>query len=124
MNKFLYYFRVALFIIYLIVVFALIDKIFAINIFVTIYFILNLIYSFIIILTILSKKNVFICNASYNILNIGIYLYTYVIYYIVHISSKLDIINNKIYYQNNFIFLIILILGITLYTIFLNKEEK
>lgn len=124
MNKILYYIRTILFTIYLILVFLLIDKIFNINIFATIYFIINLIYSFIMILTIISKKDIFIHNPSYNILNIGIYLYTGMIYYFVHISSKLDILNNKIYYRNNFIFLIFLLVSIIIYTFLLNKEKK
>ena len=56
MKKFLYYLRIILFITYLIVMFLLIDKIYLSNFISTVYFILNLLYSIIIILTILSKK--------------------------------------------------------------------
>ena len=124
MKKIIYYLRLILFVIYLIINFLLIDKLWSINIFSNIYFLINLIYCFIIILTILSKKELFINDISYNILTIGIYLYITVIFYIVSISSKLDIINNNLYYQNNFIFLIILLLGIIIYTLILNKDEK
>ena len=124
MNKVIYTIKTILFIIYLIISFLLVDKLWTTNVVASIYFLLNLVYSFIVILTMLSKKEAFIENASYNILNIGIYLYTIAIYYIVFISSKLDIINNTVYYRNNFTFLIILLLGIIVYTLILNKDEK
>ena len=74
------------------------------------------------ILSILSKKKSFIDAISYNILSIGVYLYTGVLCYITNISSKLTIMNNDIYYRNNFILMIILFIGLILYTIELNKE--
>lgn len=123
MKKIIYYARIVLFIIYLLALFILIDKIFTIKTLGSIYFIVNLIYSFIVILSILSKKKVFINSISYNILSIAIYLYTVVLCYITYTSSKLTILNNISYYQNNFILLITLFLGLIVYTIELNKEE-
>ena len=124
MKKTLYYLRIILFIIYLILTFLLIDKLFRLNIFAVIYFILNLVYSFIMILTILSKKNVFKETISYNILNIGIYLYTIMLFKITTLNTHLDIINNSVYFKNNFIMISILLIGIITYSIILNKEEK
>lgn len=59
---------------------SIIDKIYLSNFISTLYFILNLLYSIIIILTILSKKEIFKTTISYNILNIGIYLYTILLF--------------------------------------------
>lgn len=124
MKKILYYIRLILFIAYLICMFLLIDKVLTISIFGSIFFLLNIIYSFFMILTILSKKKIFINTISYNILNIGIYIYIFIIYYMSYISSKLVILSNITYYRNNFILISILLLAQIIYTIYLNKEEK
>lgn len=123
MKKTLYYLRIVLFIVYLITIFLLIDKLFKLNIFAVIYFTLNLIYSFIMILTILSKKYIFKEAISYNILNIGISLYTIMLFKITISNTHLDIINNSVYFKNNFIMMSILLIGIIIYSLILNKEN-
>ena len=122
MKKFIYYLRIILFIVFLISLFLLIDKLFTIRPFGALFFIIGLIYSLIMILTILSKKKAFLDAISYNILNIGVYLYTTVLCYITVTSSKLTVLNNNFYYKNNFILMIILFIGLIIYTIELNKE--
>ena len=122
MKKIIYYIRITLFAIFLIALFLLIDTLFTIKPFGSIFFIISLIYSFIMILSILSKKKSFTEAISYNILSIGVYLYTGVLCHITTINSKLTIMNNDIYYRNNFILMIILFIGLILYTIELNKE--
>lgn len=124
MKKFLYYLRILLFITYLIIMFLLIDKIYLSNFISTLYFILNLLYSIIIILTILSKKEIFKTTISYNILNIGIYLYTILLFKITSTNTTLDIINNQTYFQNNFIMISLLVIGLNCYSLILNNDEK
>lgn len=122
MKKIIYYTRIILFSIFLISLFLLIDKLFTVKPLGSIFFIITLIYSFIMILSILSKKKAFLDAISYNILSISVYLYTIILCYITTISSKLTVMNNNIYYRNNFILMIILFIGLILYTIELNKE--
>lgn len=124
MKKFIYYLRIILFITYLIVMFLLIDKIYLSNFISTVYFILNLLYSIIIILTILSKKEIFKTTISYNILNMGIYLYTILLFKITSMNTTLDIINNQTYFQNNFIMISLLVIGLSGYSLILNNDEK
>ena len=121
MKKIIYYLRMTLFTIYLITMFLLIDNFYNINIITSIYFILNIVYSLIIILSILSKKKIFKNPISYNILNIGIYIYTIVIYIITSNKTKLEIMNNNLYFNNNFIMLSILLLGLSIYSLYLNN---
>ncbi len=121
MKKIIYYLRMTLFTIYLITLFLLIDNFYNINIITSIYFILNIVYSLIIILSILSKKKIFKNPISYNILNIGIYIYTIVIYIITSSKTKLEIMNNNLYFNNNFIMLSILLLGLSIYSLYLNN---
>ena len=83
MEKFAYYFRMILFTIYLFIMFLLIDNLYKPSFWSILYFILNIVYAFIIILTILSKKKCFKKTISYNVLNMGIYVYTFVIYQII-----------------------------------------
>ena len=124
MAKTTYYLRFILFIIYLICMFFLIDKVLTISTLSNMHFVLCIIYSILIILSILSKKKVFIDNISYNVLNIGLYIYTFVMSFMAFSSSKLDILNNGDYYKNNFILLIFMLIVNIIYTLYLNKEEK
>ena len=124
MTKITYYIRIILFITYLLCMFFLIDKVLTINSLGTIHFLLSIIYSILSILSILSKKKIFIETISYNIFNIGLYIYTFVMAYMAFTSSKLDILNNVEYYRNNFILLIFMLVLNILFTLYLNKEEK
>ncbi len=123
MKKIIYYFSVILFTIYLFIMFLLINKLYKTSILSIIYFIINIIYSIFIILTILSKKNIYKISLSYNILNIGVYIYTFMLYKITTSNTTLDIINNQIYFNNNYIMISILLIGLTVYTIILNNEK-
>lgn len=124
MKKILYYLRLLLFIPYLVIIFLLIDNLYKTSFLSIIFFLLNLIYSFIVILTILSKKKIYQETISFNFLNIGIYIYIFMLYRITSTNSILDIINNKAYFNNNYIMLSILLIGLTTYAIFLNNEKS
>lgn len=124
MKKILYYLRLLLFIPYLVIIFLLIDNLYKTSFLSIIFFLLNLIYSFIMILTILSKKKIYQETISFNFLNIGIYTYIFMLYKITSTNSILDIINNKAYFNNNYIMLSILLIGLTTYAIFLNNEKS
>jgi len=124
MNKILYYMRFTLFIPFLICLFLLIDKILCIKIFGSIFLILTLIYSILIILSVLSKKKVYIDNFSFNFLNMGIYIYFFIIFYFAYTTSRLEVLNNFAYYRDNFLILYILIGFQIGYIIYLNAEEK
>lgn len=124
MKKILYYLRLLLFISYLVIIFLLIDNLYKTSFLSIIFFLLNLIYSFIMILTILSKKKIYQETISFNFLNIGIYTYIFMLYRITSTNSILDIINNKTYFNNNYIMLSILLIGLTTYAIFLNNEKS
>ncbi len=124
MKRIIYYLRIILFIIYLVTLFLLIDKVFTIKIFGSLFFIINIIYSILMILTILSKKKDYKNSISYNIVNIGVYLYVMLIYYITSISTKLEVLNNYNYFRNNFILIMILLMGLITFTIAMNEEEK
>lgn len=124
MKKILYYLRLLLFIPYLVIIFLLIDNLYKTSFLSVVFFLLNLIYSFIMILTILSKKKIYQETISFNFLNIGIYTYIFMLYRITSTNSILDIINNKTYFNNNYIMLSILLIGLTTYAIFLNNEKS
>lgn len=124
MKKIIYYLRIILFVLYLITMFLLIDKLYKTSFLSIIYYIFNIIYSIFIIISIISKKKIFKEIISYNLLNIGIYLYTFMLYKIIQGNSFLDIINNKVYFNNNYIMMSILLFGLTTYTLILNTEKN
>ena len=124
MKKIFYYLRLITFLVYLVLMFLLIDKLYKPDFLIITFFVLNIIYAIFLILTILSKKNIFKTTISYNILNIGLYAYTTIIYIIVFDTTKLEIMNNQTYFNTNFIMLSILILSLILYTLLLNNESS
>lgn len=124
MKKIIYYLRIILFVLYLITMFLLIDKLYKTSFLSIIYYIFNIIYSIFIIISIITKKKIFKNIISYNLLNIGIYLYTFMLYKIIKDNSFLDIINNKVYFNNNYIMMSILLFGLTTYTLILNNEKN
>ncbi len=123
-NKIIYYLRLIIFPIYLLIVFMLIDYLYKPNFFSNLFFLINILYAFLIIITLLSKNNNFEKTLSYNILNIGIYGYIFMLFKIVSSSNSLDILNNQAYFKNNFIMMSILLIGLIIYTICLNNEEN
>ena len=82
MKKILYYLRLLLFIPYLVIIFLLIDNLYKTSFLSIIFFLLNLIYSFIMILTTLSKKKIYQETIPFNFLNIGIYTYIFMFTFI------------------------------------------
>ena len=97
MKKIVYYLSIILFTIYLFITFLLINKLYKTSILSIIYFIIKIIYSIFIIIAILSKKDIYKNSLSYNILNIGIYFYTFMLYKITNTNTTLDIIQFLIY---------------------------
>lgn len=123
MKKLFYYLRVITFIAYLIVMFLLIDKLYKPDIWSIIYFIFSFIYIVIMILTFLSKKEIFKRIISYNILNTGLYAYTFVIYYLIFDASNLEILANESYFHHNYLMLCILMITLSIFAILLNRES-
>ena len=124
MKKFVFYLRVFIFILYLITVFLLINHLYNEQLIVNIYFLLNIIYSLLIILTLLSKKKIFKDSYSYNIVNIGIYIYTFVLYFVSKDATRIEIIKSEVYFRNNYIMLGSMLLCLIIYTLYVNHEEK
>ena len=123
MKKFFYYLRLISFCLYLIIMFLLIDKLYKPDIWSIIYFIFSFIYIIIMILTILSKKEIFKRIISYNVLNIGLYAYTFVIYYLIFDASNLEILANESYFHHNYLMLCTLMITLILFAILLNRES-
>ena len=123
MKKIFYYLRVIIFIAYLIIMFLLIDKLYKPDIWSIIYFIFSFIYIIIMILTILSKKEIFKRIISYNVLNIGLYAYTFVIYYFIFDASNIEILANESYFHHNYLMLCILMITLSIFAILLNRES-
>ena len=123
MKKYIYYFRIITYLLYLVTLFLLIDNLYKTSFMSIVFFILNIIYAFIMLLTILSKKKIYLETISFNLLNIGIYLYIFMLYKIISVNTVLDIINNKTYFNNNYIMMSILLVGMTIYALILNNEK-
>ncbi len=123
MKKYIYYFRIITYLLYLVTLFLLIDNLYKTSFMSIVFFILNIIYAFIMLLTILSKKKIYLETISFNLLNIGIYLYIFMLYKIISVNTVLDILNNKVYFNNNYIMMSILLVGMTIYALILNNEK-
>ncbi len=124
MIKFINYLKTILFTVYLLILFLLIDKLYRPDFITITYFIINFLYALIIILSIISKKKVFKENVYYNIFNIGIYVYNIVIYYLVANNTRMEILNNQTYFRNNFLIVGSILIGLILYSLFLNGKKE
>ena len=124
MKKFCYYFRITSFCLYLIAMFLLIDKLYRPDIFGIIYFIFNIIYGIILILTILSKKDSYKNSIYYNVSNIIFYIYTFSVFSVTFNATQLEIISNELFFHFNYIFLSIYIIALLGYALFLNKNDS
>ena len=124
MIKFINYLKTILFTVYLLILFLLIDKLYRPDFITITYFIMNFLYAFIIILSIISKKKVFRENVYYNIFNIGIYVYNIVIYYLVANNTRMEILNNQTYFRNNFLIVGSILIGLIFYSLFLNGKKE
>ena len=124
MIKFINYLKTILFTVYLLILFLLIDKLYRPDFITITYFLMNFLYALIIILSIISKKKVFRENVYYNIFNIGIYVYNIVIYYLVANNTRMEILNNQTYFRNNFLIVGSILIGLILYSLFLNGKKE
>jgi hypothetical protein len=79
------------------------------------------------IYTVLSKKKKFKENIYYNILNIGLFIYTFFIYSRIYLDKRLALGTiyelNLVYFKNNYLILSTIILGIIFNALILNNEE-
>ncbi len=124
MKKIIYYLRIFTFILYLILMFILIDNFYKTDILRFIFYTLSIIYSLVMILTILSKKNVFKNLISYNLINIGLFVYLLMIFIVTFNSTKFEIMSNEPYFRNNLILLSVFLFSIIAFTLNLNKDDN
>ena len=124
MKNFIYYLRIFIFTLYLIVMFILIEEFYKPDIIRFIFYTLSIIYAITSILSILSKKEIFKEIISYNLLNISLYIYTFIIFVVTFNSTRFDIISNEIYFRNNLIILSFFFIVLTGFTLSLNKDDN
>ena len=124
MKNFVYYLRIFTFTLFLIVMFILIEEFYKPDIIRFIFYTLSIIYAITSILSILSKKEIFKEIISYNLLNISLYIYTFIIFVVTFNSTIFDIISNEIYFRNNLIILSFFFIVLTGFTLSLNKDDN
>ncbi len=124
MKNFVYYLRIFTFTLFLIVMFILIEEFYKPDIIRFIFYTLSIIYAITSILSILSKKDIFKDLISYNLLNISLYIYTFIIFVVTFNSTRFDILNNEIYFRNNLLILSFFYLVLIGFTLGLNKDDN
>ena len=124
MKKFFYYLRLITFILYFIVMFLLIEDFYKPDIIRFIFYTASIFYSIVMILSILSKKEIFKDLISFNLVNIGLYTYLFIIYFVVFKSPRIEILSNEIYFRNNLILLGFFSIVLAIFTLSINKDEN
>lgn len=122
MKHIFYYIRLLLFITYLIILFLMIEVISKITNYELIFYLLNIFYISFIIMTILSKKNIFKENIFFNFFNCCLPIYIIIIYNTVLQNNILSIIGNPFYFINNFIIIGFSLIGIITFGFLLYLE--
>ena len=124
MKNFIYYLRIFTFTLFLIVMFILIEEFYKPDIIRFIFYTLSIIYAITSILSILSKKDIFKDIISYNLLNISLYIYTFIIFGVTFNSTRFDILSNEIYFCNNLLILSFFFIVLIGFTLSLNKDDN
>ena len=124
-DEILYYSRLSLFIISLIINFLMIGTFVKVGLFGYIYLFFEFIYISVIITMILSKKKRYKNDTAFNTMQIGTYIYQSIVY-IRTFSWKLSSfsIDSYNFYRNNCIILSVLVIVILFYAFAINGESK
>lgn len=122
-QKLIYYLRLALFIITLILMFLNISNYIKVGLWGYIFLILEFIYIFAILITILLKRNLYKTDLIFNLMHIGTYMYQ-IILSIRMFSFKVSSLVKEsfIFYRNNYIILSILLAVLIFYSLVLYGE--
>ena len=126
LSKFIYIIKLSLFIVNFFFLFTMLHNILDTKIFGIIFIIMYIIYSFRIIIELLSKKDRYKNDIIYNFMQIGLIAYI-IIVSIKCIISKLYVTNyTLVYFRINYTILSVLILFILIYNLvgFTDKKEK
>lgn len=122
-QKILYYIRLILFIISMIFIFFTLKNYIKLGIYGYIFLSTEFIYILILLLTILSKKELYISDFVFNIMHIGTYLYQIILSIRMFSFNVSSIIKDSlIFYRNNYIILTVLILTLIFYSAVLYSE--
>lgn len=125
-RKILYYIRLSFFIITLIFVFLNIKNYLKVGITGYIFFIMEFAYIIILLLTILSKRKVYVTDLSFNIMNLGTCVYHSIVTYRMYTYKLTTLVPYSYrFYRNNYIILSILlaILIFFAYVVYVNDED-
>lgn len=122
-QKILYYFRLILFIISLILMFLTLKNYIKIGIFGYVYLWIEFVYIVTIILTFLSKREIYKNDLVFNIMHICTYLYQIImIIRMSHYKVSILIKDSILFYRNNYIILTVLLLTLIFYNIILYND--
>lgn len=122
-HKILYYLRLLLFAITLILMFVTIENYIRVGLFGYLFFILEFIYIISVLITILSKKKIYKTDFVFNIMNIGTYIYQIILSSRMFSFKVSTLVKESFsFYRNNYIILIVLLVTLIFYTIILNSD--
>ena len=124
LAKTLYYIRMFLFIIHFYFVFLILHSILDLKIIGYIFLLIYIIYIFKVIIELFSKKRRYKNDFAYNIMQIGVFAYLFVLF--INISSK-NLYVTKVtysYFRNNYIFISLLIVFILIYDFVVLKNNN
>lgn len=122
--KILYCFRLVLFIISMIFIFLTIKNYMRIGIWGYLFFIVESLYVIVILITMISKKDIYMKDSLYNSMHIGTYIYQIIISHRTISFPASSLLNGSfIFYQNNYIIIISLLIILIIYSFFI-KDDK
>ena len=124
-QKILYYIRLFLFVISMVLIFININNYLKIGVFGYIFLYIEFIYIITILITILSKRKIYMTDLIFNFMHIGTYVYQ-IILSIRMFSFKVSMVikDSLFFYNNNYIILTVLLLTLIFYSSILYKELK
>lgn len=123
-QKILYYLRLTLFIVSLILIFLTIKNYIKVGIWGYIFFIMEFLFIISILFTILSKRQTYVDDLSFNIMHIGTYIYQMIVTIRMQTYELTSIIpESYIFYRNNYIIISILLGALIFFTGLLYNDQ-
>lgn len=123
LKKIIYIIRIIFFIIHFLLLYDVIGTLWQIKPLIYFFFVMHFIFVLNTIKEMLSKKDIYQNDFVYNFMQIGVYLYIFIIFYRIHFTNVFYMIETVKYFNINFGILCFLLMFLLIYSCFELKNK-
>ncbi len=123
LKKTIYIIRIIIFIIHFLLLYDIIETLWQVKPLIYFFFVIHFIFVLNTIKEMLSKKDIYQNDFVYNFMQIGVYLYIFIIFYRIHFTHVFYMIETVKYFNINFGILCFLLMFLLIYSCFELKNK-